>query len=387
DLWTYQEIQRNMGHENLAIPHNGNVSDGWMFSPNEFLGGPMDARYAERQAANEPVFEMIQTKGSSDTHPYLSPNDEFADFELFNNMINVGMPSQLKHSFYRQGLGEGMKLEKLLGTNPYKMGIVAGSDIHSGYSGNEEWGWNGAHGSLDDTPAKRLTPGMNPSGEPASVVGSAGTTAIWAEENTRASLFDGMKNKETYGTSGTMIRLRFFGGWELPSDLTTDPEFVKMAYNMGVPMGGDLKEKPSSVKAPSFAIWALKDSESGNLDRIQIIKVFVNKWDRADEKIYDVALSDGRKVDPKTGKAPDVGNTVNVKKATYTNDIGDSQLSAVWTDPDFDASQRASYYVRVLEIPTPRWTTYDAARNNLPLPTDVPAVIQERAWSSPIWYT
>ena len=149
----------------------------------------------------------------------------------------------------------------------------------------------------------------------------------------------------------------------------------------------DLKEKPSSVKAPSFAIWALKDPESGNLDRIQIIKVFVNKWDRADEKIYDVALSDGRKVDPKTGKAPDVGNTVNVKKATYTNDIGDSQLSAVWTDPDFDASQRASYYVRVLEIPTPRWTTYDAARNNLPLPTDVPAVIQERAWSSPIWYT
>jgi len=387
DLWTYQEIQRNMGHENLAIPHNGNVSDGWMFSPNEFLGGPMDVRYAERQAANEPVFEMIQTKGSSDTHPYLSPNDEFADFELFNNMINVGMPSQLKHSFYRQGLGEGMKLEKLLGTNPYKMGIVAGSDIHSGYSGNEEWGWNGAHGSLDDTPAKRLTPGMNPSGEPASVVGSAGTTAIWAEENTRASLFDGMKNKETYGTSGTMIRLRFFGGWEYEKDIIDDPEYVKMAYLTGVPMGGDLREKPNSAKAPTFIVQALKDPESGNLDRIQIIKVFVNKWDRADEKIYDVALSDGRKVDPKTGKAPDVGNTVNVKKATYTNDIGDSQLSAVWTDPDFDASQRASYYVRVLEIPTPRWTTYDAARNNLPLPTDVPAVIQERAWSSPIWYT
>jgi hypothetical protein len=284
-------------------------------------------------------------------------------------------------------LGTGMILEEKLGANPYKMGVVAGSDIHSGYSGNEEWGWNGAHGALDDTPAKRLTPGMNPSGEPASVVGSAGTTAIWAEENTRASLFDAMKNKETYGTSGTLIRLRFFGGWNLPADLTEDPEFVKIAYTMGVPMGGDLKEKPASTKAPSFAVWALKDPESGNLDRVQIIKVFINKWGRSDEKIYDVALSDDRKVDPKTGKAPHVGNTVNVKKATYTNKIGDSQLSTVWTDPDFDATQKASYYVRVLEIPTPRWTTYDAARNDLPLPEDVPVTIQERAWSSPIWYT
>jgi hypothetical protein len=387
DLWTYQEVQRNRGVESLAIPHNGNVSDGWMFSQFKFLGNAMDERYAKRQAANEPVFEMIQTKGSSDTHPYLSPNDEFADFELFSNMINVGMPSQLKEGFFRQGLGTGMILEEKLGANPYKMGIVAGSDIHSGYSGNEEWGWNGAHGALDDTPAKRLTPGMNPSGEAASVVGSAGTTAIWAEENTRASLFDAMKSKETYGTSGTLIRLRFFGGWNLPSDLTADTDFVKKAYDMGVPMGRDLKANSSGAKAPSFAVWALKDPESGNLDRIQIIKVFINKWGRSDEKIYNVALSDGRVVNAKTGKAPHVGNTVNIKKATYTNKIGDSQLSTVWTDPDFDASQRASYYVRVLEIPTPRWTTYDAARNNLPLPTDVPSTIQERAWSSPIWYT
>jgi len=219
DLWTYQEIQRSLGIENLAIPHNGNVSDGWMFSPNKFLGGPMDARYAARQAANEPVFEIIQTKGSSDTHPYLSPNDEFADFELFNNMINVAQPSQLRNGFFRQALADGMALEDKLGTNPFKYGLVAGADVHSGYSGNEEWGWNGAHGATDDTPAKRLKPGISPSGEPGSVVGSAGTTAIWAEENTRASLFDGMKSKETYGTSGTLIRLRFFGGWDLPSNL------------------------------------------------------------------------------------------------------------------------------------------------------------------------
>ena len=387
DLWTYQEIQRGLGIENLAIPHNGNVSDGWMFSPNKFLGGPMDARYAARQAANEPVFEIIQTKGQSETHPYLSPNDEFAEFELFNNMINVAMPSQLRNGFFRQALADGMAMEDKLGTNPFKYGVVAGADVHSGYSGNEEWGWNGAHGATDDTPAKRLKPGMSPSGEPGSVVGSAGTTCIWAEENTRASLFDAMKRKETYGTSGTLIRLRFFGGWDFPSNLASDDEFVKKAYDMGVPMGGDLKAKPAGTKAPSFAVWALKDPEGGNLDRIQIIKAFTNKWERPDEKIYDVVLSDGRTTDPATGKVPHVGNTVNIKKATYTNDIGDSQLSAVWTDPDFDPKQKAVYYVRVLEIPTPRWTTYDAVRAKLPLPTDVPPTHQERAWSSPIWYT
>jgi len=387
DLWTYQEVQRNMGIENFAIPHNGNVSDGWMFSPNKFLAGPMDARYAKRQALNEPLTEIIQTKGSSDTHPLLSPNDEFADFELFQNMINVGQPSQIKYGYIRQGLVEGMILEDKLGTNPFKMGIVSGADSHSAYSNNEEFGFNGSHGATDDTPQKRLHPGMSPSGEPASVVGTAGTTAVWAEENTRASIFDAMQSKETYGTSGTMIRLRFFGGWKYAKDLVKDKEFVKKAYAGGVPMGHDMAPKPGGVKGPTFAVWAQKDPESGNLDRVQIIKGFINRWGRTDEKIYDVALSDDRKADKKTGKVADVGNTVDIKKATYTNDIGDTQLSTVWTDPDFDPKQKAVYYVRVLEIPTPRWTTYDAARNNLPLPTDVPATIQERAWSSPIWYT
>jgi hypothetical protein len=218
-------------------------------------------------------------------------------------------------------------------------------------------------------------------------VGSAGATAVWAEENTRASIFDAMKRKETYGTSGTLIRLRFFGGWDYPADLVKDSDFVQQAYDYGVPMGSDLPEITAAGKAPTFAVWALKDPESGNLDRIQIIKGWVNKWGRASEKIYDVALSDGRAVDPKTGKAPPVGNTVDIKKATYTNDIGDTQLAAVWTDPDFDPTQHVVYYVRVLEIPTPRWSTYDAVRNNLPLVDSVPATIQERAWSSPIWYT
>ncbi len=389
DLWTYLEVQRNAGNETFAIPHNGNVSDGWMYSPNKFLGGPMDARYARRQALNEPLTEIIQTKGSSDTHPLLSPNDEFANFELFENMINVGQPSQIKYGYIRQGLVEGMILEDKLGANPFKFGIVSGADSHSAYSNNEEFNFHGSHGATDDTPQKRLHPGMSPSGEPASVVGSAGTTAIWAEENTREAIFDAMRRKETYGTSGTLIRLRFFGGWEYPGNLVEDEDFVKKAYAGGVPMGQDLpaREGKDLAKGPSFAVWALKDPESGNLDRIQIVKGFINKWGRTDEKVYDVALSDNRKVDPKTGKAPPVGNTVDIENATYENSIGDTQLSAVWTDPDFDPAVKALYYVRVLEIPTPRWSTYDSARNKLPLSKDVPPTIQERAWSSPIWYT
>jgi len=386
DLWTYQEVQRNEGHDNLAIPHNGNVSDGWMYAKNKFLGGPIDARYAKRQALNEPLTEIIQVKGASETHPIFSPNDEFADFELFTNMINVGMPSQVKYGYIRQGLVEGMILENTLGFNPYKYGIAAGSDSHSAHSNNEEFNMpGGAHGKIDDTVEKRLNPAVTPSGDVNAAVGSSGITAVWAPQNTREAIFDAMQAKETYGTSGTMIRLRFFGGWDFPKNLVNDKNFVKMAYANGVPMGQDLPKK-GSAKAPTFAVWALKDPESGNLDRIQIIKGFINKWNRPDEKIYDVALSDNRKVDPKTGKAPAVGNSVDLKTATYTNDIGDTQLSTVWTDPDFDPAQKAVYYVRVLEIPTPRWSTYDAVRNDLPLSTIVPATIQERAWSSPIWY-
>lgn len=387
DLWTYQEIQRNLGHDNLAISHNGNVSDGWMYSPNKFLGGPMDERYAARQQTNEPLTEIIQTKGSSDTHPLMSPNDEFASFELFENLINVGMPSQVKYGYIRQGLVEGMILEEKLGSNPYKMGIVGGSDSHSAYTPNEEFNFHGTHALLDDEPAKRLNPSPNASGDVAAAVGSAGITAIWAEENTRESLFDAMKARETYGTSGPLIRLRFFGGWNYSFDLINDKDVIKTAYEKGVPMGSDLKPMEGAAKAPTFVVWALKDPESGNLDRIQIIKGFINKWGRADEKIYNVAWSDKRKIDPKTGKLPPVGNTVNIKKASYTNNIGNTQLGMVWTDPDFDPNQRAVYYVRVLEIPTPRWSTYDAAKLGVDIPEGIPATIQERAWSSPIWYT
>ena len=387
DLWTFMEYQRNVGIDSVAIPHNANVSDGWMFSPNTFLGGPMDARHAARQQANEPVMEIIQTKGQSDTHPAFSPNDEFAEFEMFPNMINVAQPSQIKYGYMRQGLVEGMVLEEKLGANPFKYGIVSGADSHNAASTNEEWNFYGSHGLTDDTPAKRLAPGVQPSGARGVDVGSAGATAVWAEQNTRESIFDAIKRRETYGTSGPLIRLRFFGGWGYSDGLTSDSAFVQKAYDGGVPMGGDLPEKPAGATAPTFAVWALKDPESGNIDRIQIIKAFVNKWGRPGEKIYDVALSDGRVVDPETGKAPPVGNTVDVKTATYTNDIGDTQLTAVWTDPEFDPNQRAVYYVRVLEIPTPRWSTYDSARSGLPLPPNTPTTRQERAWSAPIGYT
>ena len=387
DLWTYLESQRDAGIETFAIPHNGNLSDGWMYSPYKYLqGGKIDAEYARRQNLNEPLTEVHQTKGNSEAHPWLSPNDEFAEFEVFPNLINTGTPSAIKHGFIRQALVDGMTLETKLGSNPFKMGIVGGADNHSGYSANEEWDFHGSHGKTDDSPKKRLNPAPAAVGTPNYFVSSAGATAVWATENTRAGIFDAMHSKETYGTTGTLIRLRFFGGWDYPKNLVEDEKFVEKAYKGGVPMGQDLPKKAG--KAPTFAIWAQKDPESGNLDRVQVVKGWsIPPNGFPQEKIYDVAWSDNRKPDAKTGKLPPVGNTVNTKKATWTNDIGDTQLSAVWTDPDFDPKMKAVYYVRVLEIPTPRWSTYDSARNNLPLPADVPSSIQERAYSSPIWYT
>ena len=389
DLWKHLEGLRQQGIEVFAVPHNSNVSNGWMFSENEFEGGPMSAAYAKLQAENEPLFEITQTKGQSDAHPALSPNDEFADYELFNNLINLPIQAdKSRGAFYRQGLATGMYLEKTLGSNPYKMGVVAGSDFHSGYSGNEEFNYKGGHGFIDDTPKKRLSPIAGLSGGLSAELSSAGVTAVWAEENTREGIWNAMKSKETYGTSGTMIRLRFFGGWNYPKGLVADNNFVNKAYEGGVPMGQDLPAQPGNSKAPSFAIWAQKDPESGNLDRLQVVKVWPNPANGLPmEKIYDVAWSDDRKPDAKTGKLPAVGNTVDVKQATYTNDIGDTQLTAMWTDPDFDPKTPAAYYVRVLEIPTPRWSTYDAVKNKLPVPEGIPLTIQERAWSSPIWYS
>ena len=329
DLWTYLETQRTAGLDTFAIPHNGNLSNGLMYAPTNYRGDPIDERYARRRALNEPLTEIIQTKGSSDTHPLLSPNDEFAEFEMFPNLISTDIPSKIKNGYIRQALTDGLIHEQKLGTNPFKFGIVSGADVHSGYSGNEEWNWHGAHGGQDDTPKKRLDPKPNSSGEQGYIVGSAGATGVWAEENTRASIFDAMKSKETYGTSGPLIRLRFFGGWGYADDLVGQSSFVKDAYANGVPMGSDMTAAPKDAKGPKFAIWAVKDPERGNLDRVQVVKGWVEQG-LPQEKIYDVALSDDRKVDPLSGYVKPVGNTVNIQEATYTNDIGDSQLSVVW---------------------------------------------------------
>jgi hypothetical protein len=387
DLWNYLDVQTKLGHENFAIPHNGNVSNSMMYAPFMSDGVPFNKQRAQRRAKHEVATEIIQTKGQSDTHPALSPNDEFANFEMFTHLLGTGgVVGRIDYSYIRQALINGVGYQQLLGANPFKYGIVAGADSHDAMSDNEEFNYDGVHGLTDDTPKRRLTGGVSTAGEAPLAFGSPGTTAVWAPENTREAIFDGIKSKETYGTSGTLIRLRFFGGWDYSKNLDKDKNFVKKAYKGGVPMGGDLPKMPKEAKAPTFAVWAMKDPESGNLDRVQIVKGWF-KGGHPWEKVYDVAWSDNRKPDPKTGKLPAVGNTVNVSKATYTNDIGDTQLSAVWTDPDFDPSLHAVYYVRVLEIPTPRWSTYDAARLGIEPPKEVPATIQERAWSSPIWYT
>jgi len=387
DLWTYQETQRVMGHENFSIPHNSNVSNGLMFPPRTSYGTQITREWAERSTANTVAVEIAQTKGTSETLPALSPTDEFAGFETYyhNLLGSGGVVGKVDGSYVRQGLITGIGLQEMLGANPYKFGVVAGGDSHNAAQANEEFNYFGVHGNTDKTPKVRLGSTGSVAGEPARYFSTPATTAVWAPENTRKAIFDGIKTKETYGTSGTFIRLRFFGGWSYPKNLVKDKNFVKRAYKGGVPMGGDLPKKAS--KAPTFAVWALKDPESGNLDRIQIVKGWFERG-YAFEKVYDVVWSDAdkRKMGP-DGKVTPVGNTVDIKKASYTNDIGDTQLSAVWTDPDFDPAHHTIYYVRVIEIPTPRWTTYDAKALGIDPPADVAPTLQERAWSSPIWYT
>ena len=389
DLWTYQEYQRAIGHENFSIPHNSNVSDSAMFALHTSSGAPIDRGWANRSTLNTVAVEILQTKGASETHPALSPNDEFAGFEdKFVHLLGSGgVQSLIDKSFVRQALTDGVGFQEMIGSNPFKYAIVAGADSHIAASANEEFNYPGVHGNIDYSPEVRLSGAGTVAGEPAIFFGTPGATGVWAPENTREAIFYGIKNTEVFGTSGTLMRVRFFGGWDFPKNLVKDKDFVKKAYAGGVPMGQDLPAKPKNSKAPTFAVWAMKDPESGNLDRVQIIKGWYDKRGYGFQKIYDVAWSDNRKPDAKTGKLPPVGNTVDIKTAKYTNDIGDTQLSAVWTDPDFDPSQHAMYYARVIEIPTPRWSTYDAVELGVEPPKEVPATIQERAWASPIWYT
>ena len=387
ELWRWLDAQRAAGNDVLAVSHNGNLSNGWMF-PTEVddLGRPIDPAYAEARLRNEPLTELKQVKGQSETTPGLSPNDEFAGYEVFVWQLlgAKGAPKEYG-SYVRQAYKDGVALEQARGFNPFKFGVVAGSDSHVSVVPYRQKNFFGVHGTVDDTAQKRVE-GATVLGLNSLWVAPAGLSAVWAEENTREAIFAAMKRKEAYSTSGVRIPVRVFGGWGLAPALLEEKNWVKKAYASAVPMGADLPAP--KAKAPSFAVWAAKDPDSANLDRIQIVKGW-SKNGQSFEKIYDVAWSGARKPDPATGKLPPVGSTVNLATGTYTNTIGAVELKALWTDPEFDPSLDAFYYVRVLEIPTPRWSTIQAAKLGQVPPSGrgFSAIIQERAWSSPIWYT
>ena len=346
------------------------------------------AIYARVCAAQARHGAAVRRSSSSRARPRLrrrsppmtnSPTSSFIQFQLGTGKK---LPED-RTSFIREAYKSGLSLGATLGVNPFKFGLVGASDSHDGTASPEENNFSGGHGATDKDPTTRLTV-KDPLADKTKFSAS-GLTGVWAEENTRASIFAALKRKETFATSGTFIRARLFGGWNYAANLTESPDWVKKAYAGGVPMGSDLPRKPAGATVPTFVVAATKDPRSGNLDRIQIVKGWLDAKGQAHEKIYDVVLSDGRTVDPATGKAPPVGNTVDVKTASYTNDIGDPQLMTVWSDRDFDPATPAFYYARVLEIPTPRWTTFDAVKLGIPAPE--PATLQERAWTSPIWYS
>src|SRR5262245_27347604 len=386
DLWKWMDGQRKAGNELLAISHNANLSDGRMYPIDvDSFGRPIDAAYASSRDRNEKLIEMKQMKGTSETHPLLSPTDEFANFEIMSFLLG-DPPGRFPHivgSYARQALKDGITMQDTKGYNPFKLGFGAGSDSHNTVVPYRQNNFFGQAAAADGTPQQRLS-GVLMAGMDPRVIGTGGLTGVWAEENTRASIFDAMKRKETFATSGVHIKVRLFGGWEYASDLTNDKDWVKTGYAKGVPMGGDLP--PATAKAPTFVVWAAKDPTSGNLDRIQIVKGW-SQSGQSFEKVYDVVWAGDRKPDKFSGIVPPIGSTVDTANATYTNTIGAVELKAVWTDPSFDPSLHAFYYARVLEIPTPRWTIIQAKQIGVMPPDVVPATLQERAWSSPIWYT
>ncbi len=410
DLWSFLEKERAQGIEGLAIPHNANASGGLMFDWNDSDGKPIDEAYAQRRAYNEPLTEVFQNKGQSETVPDLSASDEFSNFEVMEELLGGGA-SPPNGSYVRQALGRGLVIQDRVGVNPYKLGFVGATDFHSGLSNSAENAYAGT-GALSVDPnvnlpdrelAKRvLAPRETVNGAPKTladfakekgdealgtggIYGSGGLTGVWAEENTRESIYAALRRKETFATSGPEIRIRFFGGWNVGDNALGDPNWVTSAYANDAPMGGDLPQRPTSAGAPGFILQAAKDPTSGNLDRIQVVKLWLD-GDTYKEKIFDVVWSPDRSLDA-NGKLPAVKNTVDLKTATYANTVGAAQLSTVWHDPEFDPSKPAVYYARAIEIPTPRWSTLLAVKRDLPIPTHLPATIQERALSSPIWYT
>jgi hypothetical protein len=398
DLWDYMaSYEAATGGTALAIAHNGNVSNGLMFPVERLNGQPVDRAYAEMRKRFEPLYEVTQIKGDGEAHPFLSPDDEFADYGTWDKSDIAGFrPKEdwmLQYEYARSALQIGMQLEQELGVNPYKFGMVGSTDAHTSLSTTREENFFGKAPHLEPEADRwehviisSLAGDPNLSSYSYESIG-AGLAAVWARENTREGLFDAMQKKETYATTGTRITVRLFGGWDYGEDEVFRPDAVSIGYRKGVPMGGDLPERPADTQAPVFMVGAMKDPWSGNLDRIQIIKGWIDGNGDRQERVYDVAVSDGRTIGADGRCRTTVGNTVDEADASYLNNIGDAELRAVWTDPDFDPEHQAFYYARVLEIPTPTWQAYDSKFFGVTMPDDVPMRSQERAYTSPIWYT
>ena len=390
DLWAWMDNNRANGIESLAIPHNSNGSNGSMFMLTDNAGRPIDDAYANLRMRNEPLVEITQVKGTSDTHPALSPNDEWADFEIMPFRIATSLYSEPNGSYVRQAYLNGLKMQAEGGFNPYKLGVIGSSDTHNAsYAGDEDDYWSKV--GLRD--ANGVLRGSVPLSEPRAngelyadtyfnTWGAAGLAGVWAEENTRAAIYDAFRRKETFGTSGTRMKVRFFAGNDLPE--LDDEDLIGKAYGGGVPMGGDLIANAAEI--PSFIAWVAKDPNSASLQRLQIIKGWVEDGE-AQEQVFDVACSDGGSVDPTSHRCPDNGAQVNLLDCSISEGLGAAELKARWQDPSYDPDQHAIYYVRALENPTCRWSTWDAIRAGVAPRPDLPATIQERIWSSPIWVT
>jgi hypothetical protein len=396
DLWKWMDAyQQKTGGRVLAIAHNGNLSNGIMFPLVEsFTGKPVDREYATTRARWEPLYEVTQMKGDGETHPVLSPNDEFANFERWDkgnlDLSTLKKPEMLTYEYGRQALQLGLQLEQKLGVNPYKFGFIGSTDAHTALATADDDNFYGKLPSTEPSPTRAEHVAIQFAGSSVKIMGwemaASGYAAVWAKENTREALFDAMQRRETYATTGPRMIVRFFGGWDYTAADAKTRNPAEAGYAKGVPMGGDLKPPAAGKVAPTFLVAALKDPIGANLDRIQVVKGWLGAKGERHEKIFDVVWSGNRKHEA-SGKLEAVGSTVDVENAVYSNTIGAPELITVWKDPEFNVSQRAVYYARVLEIPTPRWTAYDAKRFGVKLPPEVPMVTQERAYTSPIWYT
>ncbi len=390
-LWQYlAEYEARTGGQALAIPHNGNLSGGRMFAPTTYRGEAISEAYARERSRWEPLMEVTQIKGDSEAHPLLSPTDEFADYGTWDQFnIEMSEPQRddmQRYQYARPALQLGLELEQQLGVNPFQFGMIGSSDSHTALAAVEEDNYWGKMATHEPSPERAGKLWGIPEAEMNSAMQlAAGYAAVWATENTREALFDAMRRREVYATTGPRIRVRFFGGWDYSAADLAGPHPALRGYQKGVPMGGELPSPPTTDRAPVFMVSALKEPDGANLDRIQVVKGWIDRWGESREQVYDVVWSGSRSRDA-AGKLAAVGNTVDLDSASYANTIGEAELATVWTDPDFDPAQPAVYYLRVLEIPTPRWTLHDQVRLGATIPAGTPLVHQERAYTSPIWY-